>query len=133
MVLPVDPLLIVFQLLSERTECQGLRTRFFAEAKVRLELERGRASITTLQALVLLYLREALSGRDRIGRTYYLQAMDMWRRLGFDQYKARPYDCEESGVARGDWRARTVAAWGIFCVEKSALSALPYLLSSEIH
>ena len=97
---------------------------------MRLELERGKASITTLQALVLLFLHEGVSGRDRIGRTYYLQAMDMWRRLGFHQYKSRPYDCEESGAARQDWRAKTVAVWGIFCVEKFALPALVYLVLS---
>lgn len=90
------------------------------EAKVRLELERGRASVTTLQALVILYLHEGLCGRDRVGRAYYLQAMDMWRRLGFDKYIARPYDCEDSELARQDWRATTVAVWGIFCVEKYA-------------
>lgn len=80
--------------------------------------------MTTLQALVLLFLHECVSGRDRIGRTYYLLAMDMWRRLGFNQSKSRPYECEESGLARQDWRAMTVAVWGIFCVEKCVLLAL---------
>jgi hypothetical protein len=70
---------------------------------------------------VLLYLHEGVSGRDRIGRSYYLQAMDMFHRLGFDQYRSRPYDCEESDLASQSWRATTVAIWGIFCVEKSAL------------
>jgi hypothetical protein len=70
---------------------------------------------------VLLFLHEGSSGRDRIGRTYYLQAMDMWRRLGLDGYKSRPYDCEESDPARQNWRATTVAVWGIFCVEKFTL------------
>jgi hypothetical protein len=74
--------------------------------------------VTTLQALVLLFLHECVSGRDRIGRTYHLMAMDMWRRLGFDQYNARPYDCEDSHVARQDWTAKTVTVWGIFCVEQ---------------
>ncbi|KAF7511200.1 hypothetical protein GJ744_005097 [Endocarpon pusillum] len=113
----VSALLAQACLISQRAECQVLRTRFLGEAKVRLELQRGRASVTTLQALVLLYLHEGVTGRDRIGRTYYLQAMDMWGRLGFDQYCSRPYDCEESAAARQDWRAKTVAVWGIFCVE----------------
>ncbi len=81
---------------------------------------------------MLLYIHEGVSGRDRIGRTYYLQAMDMWRRLGFDQYKSRPYDCEESGLAREGWRATTVAAWGIFCVEKFVLPALASLCPSNL-
>jgi hypothetical protein len=107
--------------MSRRSECKGLRTRFLGEAKIRLEFERGRASVTNLQALVMLFLHEALCGRDRIGRTYYLQAMDMWRRLGFDKYQSRPYDCEESELARQDWRGTTVAVWGIFCAEKFAI------------
>jgi hypothetical protein len=77
--------------------------------------------VTALQALVLLFLHECVSGRDRIGRTYYLLAMDMWRRLGFNQYNARPYDCEESHIARQDWTAKTVTVWGIFCVEQCVL------------
>ena len=74
--------------------------------------------MTTLQALVLLFLHECVTGRDRVGRTYHLLAMDMWRRLGFDRYNARPYNCEESHVARQDWTAKTVTVWGIFCVEQ---------------
>ena len=115
--------------MSQRTECKLLRARFLREARVRLDLERGRASITTLQALVLLFLHEGVSGRDRIGRTYYLQAMDMWRRLGFDQYLARPYDCEGSEIARQSWRATTVVVWGIFCVEKF----VPHAARQVIH
>jgi hypothetical protein len=76
---------------------------------------------------VLLFLHEGASGRDRVGRTYFLQAMDMFRRLGFDQYRSRPYDCEESDLARQSWTAVTVAVWGIFCVEKFAL---PFQTSS---
>ena len=77
---------------------------------------------------MLLFLHEGASGRDRVGRSYYLQAMDMCRRLGFDQYKSRPYDCEQSDMARQSWRATTVAVWGVFCVEKCAvldLSSFP--------
>lgn len=111
--------------MSQRTECKPLRARFLREAKVRLDLERGRASITTLQALVLLFLHEGVSARDRIGRTYYLQAMDMWRRLGFHQYRERPYECEGSEIARDSWRATTVAVWGIFCAEKYIPHAAP--------
>ena len=110
--------------MSQRAECKALRTRFLSETKIRLEHERGKASVTTLQALVLLFLHESVSGRDRIGRSYYLQAMDMFHRLGFDQYQSRPYDCDEFDLARRNWRATTVAIWGIFCVEKSALALL---------
>lgn len=104
--------------MSQRVECKDLRTRFLGEAKARLEHERGKASIPNLQALVLLYLHEGITGRDRIGRSYYLQAMDMFHRLGFDQYQSRPYDCEEHENARQSWRATTVVVWGVFCVEK---------------
>lgn len=81
---------------------------------------------------MVLYLHEGVTGRDRVGRTYYLQAMDMWRRLGFNQYCSRPYDCEESAAARQDWRAKTVAVWGIFCVEKFVSHAHTLLCNPSI-
>jgi hypothetical protein len=118
-----------FQLISQRAECKGLQSLFFGEAKMRLELEHGRASLTTLQALVVLCLHEAASGRDRIGRVYHLQMMDLWHRLGFDCEKSRPYDCEESELARSNWRATTLAAWGIFCTQKLVFTNLPFAVS----
>lgn len=107
-------------------ECQVLQVKFFSQAKFHLDIECGKASIPAVQALLLLFQTEASRGRDRMGRVYYYQAMDMYRRLGFAGPQSRPAGSNESDDIQQGWRAKTTIIWGIFCVDRFALPHFIY-------
>ena len=53
---------------------QNLTERFLTEAKVLFDHEQGRASIPTVQALMLMYLATTEVGRDRAANIYRFTA-----------------------------------------------------------
>lgn len=72
---------------------------------------------------------ECDSGKDRVGRTYHFQAMDMYRRLGYALKQPRPVGCETSENIQQEGRALTRIIWAIFCHDGLVLTAP----SSPIH
>ncbi|KAI1607827.1 hypothetical protein EDD36DRAFT_118270 [Exophiala viscosa] len=98
-----------------RAECELLQADFSREVKRLLELECGRATLTTMQALLVTYSVECDRGQDRVGRSLRFQAVDMYRRLGYDQEQPRPRGCDTSENVQQDWRALTRIIWAVFC------------------
>jgi hypothetical protein len=94
----------------------SISDRLFDEAKKLLDLESGRPSLPTVQALALLFLGSAYLGRDRAGQMYRYAAFEMLKRLQLDKKFARlnPDDPLESQ----DQRLISKALWGLFCFER---------------
>ncbi len=115
-----DLLMLDTQSISpRRAECELLQAAFSREVKRLLELECGKATLTTMQALLVMHSVECDRGQDRVGRSLRLQAVDMYKRLGYDQEQPRPKGCDTSEDVQQDWRALTRIIWAIFCHDGS--------------
>ncbi|OIW28590.1 hypothetical protein CONLIGDRAFT_387874 [Coniochaeta ligniaria NRRL 30616] len=101
---------------------EDLTTRFAAEAKRLLALERGRSSLPTAQGLVLLFMTTVFDGSDRVGVMYRLMSAQMLQQLNleaeFDALEGDPLKNNEK-------RALSKALWGHFIFEKYLLPAHP--------
>ena len=94
---------------------QNLPDRFFDEAKLLLDREQGRASIPTIQALLLMYLTLSCQGKDRAGRMYRQIAVDMTRRLRLEaRYRFLSTEMDANGR---DAELVAKALWGLFLFE----------------
>ncbi|KAI9750704.1 MAG: hypothetical protein M4579_006352 [Chaenotheca gracillima] len=93
---------------------QSLGDKFFSEARRLFELELGKGSLVNVQALILMYLREGASGRDRAATMYRYLACEMCKRLEPWQ-KALSTSPKEENSAERD--VISFIAWGIFCCE----------------
>ncbi len=117
-----------------RIECLALQNILFPEAKRLLELEAGRATLTNMQALLLMHAVECDAGRDRQGRTYRYQAMDIYKRLGYASLQTRPSGFQESEDIQQKWRAITRIIWAMYShdgyVPRRSAAALPFLSPS---
>ncbi|CZT24312.1 uncharacterized protein RCC_10035 [Ramularia collo-cygni] len=107
-----------------------LRERFYQEAQRLLEIERGKPSVTTVQALFLLYLYTGSAAMDRAGRVYRLTACEMYNRmrLGTQLLVRSPVTDPKSHEAQRKILSRI--AWGAFCAE--SVMAYNYLQVSLI-
>ncbi|KJZ70966.1 hypothetical protein HIM_09621 [Hirsutella minnesotensis 3608] len=107
---------------------QNVTQRFLDEAKSLLDLEQGRASIPTVQALMLMYMTTTCLGSDRAGRIYRNHALEMVTRL---KIEARYTSLLEDG--HDDPKERELlskALWGLFIFESR--SAFLYFQPSQI-
>jgi hypothetical protein len=107
-----------------RAECQVLQVGFLREAKRLLELECGKAALSTMQALLVMHSIECNRGKDRIGRPFHYQAVDMYKRLGYADNQPRPIGCDTSEIIQQEWRAVTRIIWATFC-HNGFVSAAP--------
>jgi hypothetical protein len=89
-----------------------LQDELFREAKLLLQLEEGKASIPTLQALLIMHQHEGSTARDRIGRTYRCLAIDMYQQLDLARYTNKPTHCSID-----EWRGMTTLIWGTFVTD----------------
>lgn len=107
---------------------ESLVEKFLAEAGSWIEYERGRASIPTAQALMLRYFTLTCMGKDRIGRVYRQQALEMVERLDL-QAKYNSIT-GTSPYALAEKRRISKSLWGLFLVESRF--AYFYLQTSQI-
>jgi hypothetical protein len=94
---------------------QSLVEMFLDEAGNCIGKEQGRVSIPTAHALMLRYFTMPCMGRDRAGRVFRQQAIDMVQRLDL-QNKVRSI---AGNSARGIAEKKRIpkALWGLFVVE----------------
>lgn len=93
----------------------SLRKSFFDEARKLLDLEAGRPSVPTAQALALLFLYCSSDARDRAGIIFRLAAAEMYKRLHIGDAVASDLRSRYSEDTL--LRLRSRAAWGLFCQE----------------
>ena len=111
----VNALLAVGCRLSERPESRASSSdadsgnHFFAEAK-RLLAQQREASLTKIQALGLMSIREAACGRDSESWFYSGQAI----RLAVEMGLHKP----SIGVSPEEQRGRTATFWGVFTLNQ---------------
>lgn len=111
----VNALLAVGSRFSERPESRASSSdvdagnHFFAEAK-RLLAQQGEASLTKIQALGLMSIREAACGRDSESWFYSGQAI----RLAVEMGLHKP----SIGVSLEEQRVRTATFWGVFTLDQ---------------
>lgn len=89
------------------------------EARQLLDTDYGRRSLTTVQALLVLYTCYTGQGRDRGGLQYRHAAYEMLKRLQV-KLEARfrnPGIADEAGKAKYQ-KAVSRALWGIYCFER---------------
>jgi hypothetical protein len=92
---------------------------FLAEAKKLLDLESGRASLPTVQALCLMYLAVTITGRDRAAIIFRFMAMEMTKRLKLEKvYNALK---DDDPLAELEKRIISKTLWGVFCFERYAV------------
>jgi len=84
------------------------------EARALFYQERGRARLTTAQALGIMSIRELALGRDTIGWQYACLCFQMFLDLGFHNQKIHRHDTLNTRQLNGT----CVGAWGIYCLEK---------------
>ena len=94
---------------------QRMEDRFLSEAKGLFELENGRESLPTVNALCLMYLTSALLGRDRAGLMYRHLAYEMLKRLGLERKFNKLSDDDPQEVLTRNVLSK--ALWGLFCFE----------------
>jgi hypothetical protein len=84
-----------------------------------------------MQALLLMHSVECDAGRDRQGRTYRYQAIDIYKRLGCASLQTRPPGFQESQDIQQEWRAITRIIWAMYChdgyVSRYYASCFPFL------
>lgn len=96
-----------------------IRERFLNEARQLLDTDYGRRSLTTVQALLVLYTCYTGQGRDRGGLQYRHAAYEMLKRLQvkLEASFRNPGMADEAGRAKYQ-TAVSRALWGIYCFER---------------
>jgi hypothetical protein len=94
---------------------QNMVERFLEEARKLLDLEYGRASLPTAQALYLMYLTHAWLGRDRAGTIFRYMCFEMLARLNLEK-RFHELNDENSHDVREKLVISKIV-WGIFLVE----------------
>ncbi|KAM0716502.1 hypothetical protein Q7P37_007947 [Cladosporium fusiforme] len=107
------------------------RERFLHEARRLLDIDYGRRSLSTVQALLILYTCYTGQGRDRGGLQYRHAAYEMLKRLQvkLEAKFQTPGIPDEAGRNRYQ-KAISRALWGIYCFE--SISASAYLQPSLV-
>lgn len=93
-----------------------LRQQFFDEARKLFDNARGKASLTTVQSLLILYLFCNGEGMDRAGLVYRLSATEMFKRLRLGTHLPAWANAQEQHK-----RAFNRNAWGCFALERYCL------------
>lgn len=98
---------------------------FFNEAKRQLEQEGGRPSITSAQALFIMFSYSCRMGRDRSGHSFRAVGYEMMKRIMPKIQRELLNGTRPSA----DYRAISRAAWGLFCFDRSVGKLSSCLLS----
>ncbi|KJZ68072.1 hypothetical protein HIM_12535 [Hirsutella minnesotensis 3608] len=94
---------------------QDVTLLFLDEAKKHLDVEQGRATIPTVQGLMLMYMTTTCLGKDRAGRIYRNHALELIPRLRIEaQYHSLLEDGHEDPKERN---LLSKAIWGLFIFE----------------
>ncbi|UPX11811.1 uncharacterized protein EKO05_0002399 [Ascochyta rabiei] len=89
---------------------QNLQESFFLEAQQYFQLENDRASLTTAQGLLIMFMASAFLSRDGAAPIYRSLGYDMIDRLMIEEKIASTTDEQEK-------KAYSTAVWGIYCLE----------------
>lgn len=89
---------------------------FFDEAKRQLDLETNHRSLTTVQALGIMSMREISCGRDLEGRYYSEQSIRLAIEMGLHREYIR------DGASLPLQTVKSVAFWGAFTLDRSVPS-----------
>lgn len=98
-----------------------VQERFLSEARTLLEIACGRRSLTTIQALLILYACYVGQGRDRGGLQYRYLACDMFKReqVNLERNFENPPVSMGSGKVQNRYKnAISRALWGFYCFER---------------
>jgi len=98
-----------------------MRVEFLNEAKRLFDLESGKGSLPTVQALLIMYICCAGMGRDRAGMMFRSVAYEMLRSLRLEDVRLGAASEAEATARAIDANSR--ALWGIYCFER--LVSLP--------
>jgi hypothetical protein len=90
-----------------------MRQKFFNEARKLYDNSRGKASLTSVQSLLILYLFSNGDGMDRAGLIFRMSAAGMYKRLRLGSHL--PSWCN---AQQGHRRAFSRNAWGCFALER---------------
>ncbi|XPS70319.1 hypothetical protein M3J09_002544 [Ascochyta lentis] len=89
---------------------QHLQGDFFLEARLHYQLENNRASLTTAQGLLIMFMASAFLSRDGAAPIYRSLGYDMIDRLRIEDKIASTTDEREKN-------AYSTAVWGAYCLE----------------
>jgi hypothetical protein len=110
-----------YALAVENADASKLSTLFFDEARRHLVREEGKPSITTVQALFILYMYCIGAAKDRLGLIYRFTGCEMYKLMksGMGMTEYRPNDVRQ-------FHRKLLArhAWGVFYFETLAFSEL---------
>ena len=98
---------------------------FWDECLLHLQSERGKPSLSTVQALFLMYIHECGQSRDAIAIHYRYLAYDMYMRLKLDSREASPEQCASDPAIAREWRGFSVSMWGLYCFDTCVYSPSP--------
>lgn len=90
---------------------------FFEEAERLFALEAGRVSLPTVEALLLIYINQVCVGLDGPEKMRIAVEYDMYKRLGLGKKQRTPKSVGDNETFRRELKARSVAAWGLFCYD----------------
>ena len=111
--------------MADPNDLSSRGSHFFAEAKRLLE-EDDRSSLTTVQALGIMSLRQAKQDHDSPGWQYASQMVSMAIQLGLHMKSTA-----ESDITASEIEARRITLWGVFSLQTiwsvcvGRISALP--------
>ena len=97
---------------------RNLGSHFFREARRLWQIEESKASLTAIQAALLICFSLNIDGKDKVGWTFVSQAVQMSQDLGL--FAALPPARVNSSERNSDnlWNhARAVTAWAVFNFE----------------
>ena len=96
-----------------------LHVLFFDEARKQLDREGGQASLTTTQALYMMYLYCVGTAKDRIALMYRFAGAEMYKRMKSGLRIPRHLSTDETDHHRKLWSRHV---WGTFSFEVFALA-----------
>jgi Fungal specific transcription factor domain len=99
---------------ADRNNSETVGDHFFKEAKRLLALEKL-PSLTTIQALGLMSLREASCGRENMSMSYSYLSMEMTKKLELHLIEEGN---NSPKFSREELEVRSATAWGSFTLEK---------------
>lgn len=93
---------------------RDLDQAFWHESLNCLDNEKGRPSLTTVQALFLMFLHESAQARDATAIHYRYMAHDMYKRLKLDHKRPNAKNLASDPAVKLRWEAITMSMWALF-------------------
>lgn len=90
---------------------------FWDECLLCIQNERGKPSLPTVQALLLMFVHECGQGRDATALHYRYLAYDMYMRLKLDfRVPSSQQHASDPATAR-ECKGLSVCRWGLYCFD----------------